>query len=47
MSLTSTLFKLARLSADGRAVRKGRIAQRATNKVVGRQAGRILGRLWR
>lgn len=36
MSLTSTLFRLARLSADARAVRRGRIPQRAANKVIGR-----------
>jgi hypothetical protein len=47
MSLSSSLFKLARLSADGRAVRKGRIAQRATNKIVGRHAGKVINRLWR
>ena len=36
MSLTSTLFKLARLSADGRAVRHRRVVQRATNHLIGR-----------
>ncbi len=36
MSLTSNLFKLARLSADARSVKTGRVAQRATNKLIGR-----------
>lgn len=43
MSLTSTLFKAARRSADVRAVAKGRVPQRAANKLIGRQ----LWRLWR
>ena len=36
MSLTSTLFRLARLSADARAVRRGRAPQRLANKAIGR-----------
>lgn len=47
MSLTSLLFRAARLSATGRAVRKGRVGERATNIVIGRAAGRVLGKLWR
>jgi hypothetical protein len=47
MSLTSMLFKAARASATGRAARRNRLPQRAVNKVVGRQAGKILNRLWR
>ena len=47
MSLTSMLFKAARASATGRAVRRNRVPQRAVNKVVGRSAGKILNRLWR
>lgn len=47
MSLTRTLFRLARLSADGRAARRGRIPQRIANKAIGRIAGRGLRRLWR
>jgi hypothetical protein len=43
MSLTSTLFKLARVSADARAVRRGRVGQRLANKAIGRQ----LWRIWR
>jgi hypothetical protein len=47
MSLTSTLFRLARLSADARAVRRGRVGQRVVNKALGRGAGRFLNKLWR
>jgi hypothetical protein len=47
MTLTSLLFKAARASATGRAVRKGRVPQRASNIIIGRAAGRVLGRLWR
>jgi hypothetical protein len=47
MSLTSALFKLARLSASGRAVRRGRVPQRAANIVIGRSAGKILRNFWR
>lgn len=36
MSLTSTLFKLARVSADARSVRKGRVGRRVTNRMIGR-----------
>lgn len=46
-SLTSMLFKAARMSATGRAIRKGRAPQRAVNVVIGRSAGRGLRRLWR
>lgn len=45
-SLTSLLFKSARLSATGRAIRNGRVPQRASNIVIGRAAGRLLRRLW-
>ena len=45
MSLTSTLYRLARLSADARAVRRGRVAERATNKAIGRSLP--WRRLWR
>jgi hypothetical protein len=47
MSFTSLLFKAARLSADGRSVRRNRVPERAANKLVGRVAGRGLRRLWR
>lgn len=36
MSLTSTLFKMARLSADARSVKTGRVPQRLANKAIGR-----------
>lgn len=45
--LTSMLFKAARISAAGRAIRKGRAPQRAANIVIGRTAGRGLRKLWR
>ncbi|HLX33433.1 MAG TPA: hypothetical protein VKR79_11830 [Gaiellaceae bacterium] len=47
MSLTSMLYRAARLSATGRAIRRGRAPQRATNILIGRQAGKILRRLYR
>jgi len=52
MSLVSLLFRLARLSADAKAVSSGdpaRIGRRAKNKIVGRLLGRagIWRRLWR
>ncbi len=40
MSLTSMLFRAARLSATGRAVRRGPTA------VAKRQARRAIGRVW-
>ena len=36
MSLTSILFRLARLSADGRAVTHHRVGRRVANKMIGR-----------
>ena len=39
-TLTSMLYRAARLSATGRAVRKGRAPQRAKNIIVGRALGR-------
>lgn len=52
MSLTSRLFRLARLSADVTAAGSGdpkKVARRAKNKVVGRVIARLGGwwRLWR
>ena len=52
MSLTSWLFRAARLSADARALSSGdpkRIGRRAKNKIVGRALARagVWGRLWR
>lgn len=47
MNLTSLLFKAARLSATGRAIRRGRAPQRVANIAIGRAAGRLLSRLWR
>lgn len=40
MSLTNLLFKAARASATGRAVRKGHAGRRAKNIVVGRALAR-------
>jgi len=36
MSLTSTLYRLARLSADARSVKRGRVGSRIANKAIGR-----------
>jgi hypothetical protein len=48
-SFTSTLYKAARLSASGRAVRKGYAGRRAKNIIVGRALGRagMWRRLWK
>ena len=48
-SLTSYLYKAARLSASGRAVRKGYPERRAKNIIVGRTLGKagVWRRLWR
>jgi len=48
-SLTSQLYRAARLSASGRAVRTGHAGRRAKNIVVGRALGRagIWRRLWK
>ena len=52
MGLTSFLYRLARLSADTKAVASGdpkRITRRAKNKIVGRALGRagIWRKLWK
>ena len=52
MGFTSTLFKLARMSADMKALSSGnpkRIVRRGKNKLVGRTLakGGIWRRLWR
>lgn len=48
-SWTSSLYKAARVSATGRAVRTGNIPRRAKNVAVGRALGRagVWNRLWR
>lgn len=48
-SLTSQLYKLARLSASGRAVRNGYAGRRAKNIVLGRALGKagVWRKLWR
>ena len=48
-SFTSSLYKMARLSASGRSVRTGHAVRRAKNVVVGRSLGRagVWRRLWR
>jgi hypothetical protein len=47
MNLTSALYKAARLSATGRAVRRGRAPQRLANILIGRAIGRLTRGLWR
>lgn len=48
-SLTSQLYRLARLSATARAVRKGRTLRRVRNIAIGRALGRagVWRGLWR
>jgi len=48
-SLTSQLYKLARVSASGRAVRKGYAGRRTKNIIVGRALGKagVWRKLWR
>ncbi len=48
-TLTGTLYKAARMSASGRAVRTGRVGRRAANIVKGRALGKagFWARLWR
>ena len=40
MSLTSMLFKLARASADAKALSSGKLGRRIKNKLVGRALGK-------
>ncbi len=52
MGLTSFLYRLARLSADAKAISSGnpkRIGRRAKNKLLGRALGRggVWRRLWK
>lgn len=47
MSLTSLLFRAARVSATSRAIRRGRAPQRAANIVVGRVIARATRKVWR
>ncbi len=48
-TLTSTLYRAARLSATGRSIRTGHAGRRAKNIVVGRALGRagVWRRLWK
>lgn len=41
------LYRLARLLGDWNAIRRGRIGQRAANRIMGRTVGRLTRRLWR
>lgn len=54
MGLTRTLYRAARLSNDGRAIRRSiqtgsvrPVARRARNKMIGRVFGRTFGKLYR
>ncbi|MHB8492270.1 MAG: hypothetical protein ACYDA6_08690 [Solirubrobacteraceae bacterium] len=48
-TLTSTLYRAARLSATGRAIRTGKAPRRAKNIAVGRALGKagVWRRLWK
>lgn len=41
------LYRFNRGLGDVQAVRRGRIRQRAENRMIGRFAGKLLRRLWR
>lgn len=48
MTITTALYRLARLSADARSLRSPQTAvRRAKNKIVGRVMARLLWRIWR
>jgi len=50
MSITSILYKMARLSADARSLRSPETAaRRIKNKAIGRALGKagVWGKLWR
>jgi hypothetical protein len=48
-TLTGSLYRAARLSATGRAIRTGKVGRRTKNIAVGRALGRagFWSRLWR
>jgi hypothetical protein len=48
-TLTGTLYRAARVSATGRAIRTGNAGRRAKNAAVGRALGRagLWSRLWK
>jgi hypothetical protein len=48
-SLTSQLYRLARLSATGRSIRTGNVGRRTKNIILGRALGRagVWRRLWK
>jgi hypothetical protein len=48
-TLTGSLYRAARLSATGRAVRTGRVGRRPKNVALGRALGKaaVWSRLWR
>jgi len=46
-SLRRTLFLSSRTLGDLQAVRRGRISQRITNRVIGRAVNRGMRGLWR
>lgn len=47
MTMTSALYKAARMSATARAIRNGRAPERLANILIGRAIGRLSSRLWR
>lgn len=48
-SFTSSAYRAARISADARAIRTGKIGRRVKNRAVGRTLGRagFWSRIWR
>lgn len=47
MTARAFLYALCRLLGDISAVRRGRVAERVHNRVVGRLAAKVLGRWWK
>ncbi len=46
-SITDTLYRLARASATGRSIRKGKYPQRVVRRSVYREEGKLTRRLFR
>lgn len=47
MTLASWLYRASKIARDVRAVRRGRIVQRAENRIVGRVWSRLFRKVYR